>query len=54
MIVVVKNIEVYSMCEHHMLPFVAHVAYIPERKNVWLSKIPRIVDAFVEECNKSD
>jgi GTP cyclohydrolase I len=46
--IVVKNIEVYSMCEHHMLPFFgkAHVAYIPNGKIVGLSKIPRIVDAF--------
>lgn len=46
--IVVKNIELYSMCEHHMLPFFgkAHVAYIPNGKIVGLSKIPRIVDAF--------
>ena len=46
--IVVKEIEVYSMCEHHMLPFFgkAHVAYIPNGKIVGLSKIPRIVDAF--------
>jgi GTP cyclohydrolase I len=46
--IVVKNIEVYSMCEHHMLPFFgkAHIAYIPNGKIVGLSKIPRIVDAF--------
>lgn len=46
--IVVKDIEMYSMCEHHMLPFFgkAHVAYIPNGKIVGLSKIPRIVDAF--------
>jgi len=46
--VVVKDIELYSMCEHHMLPFFgkAHVAYIPNGYIVGLSKIPRVVDAF--------
>ncbi|HEX8376857.1 MAG TPA: GTP cyclohydrolase I FolE [Pedobacter sp.] len=46
--VVVKDIEVYSMCEHHMLPFFgkAHVAYIPDGHIVGLSKIPRVVDAY--------
>ena len=46
--VIVKEIEVFSMCEHHMLPFFgkAHVAYIPKGKIVGLSKIPRVVDAF--------
>ena len=46
--VIVKDIEVYSMCEHHMVPIFgkAHVAYIPDGKIVGLSKIPRVVDAF--------
>jgi GTP cyclohydrolase IA len=46
--VLVKNIDFYSMCEHHMLPFFGkvHVAYIPDGKIVGLSKIPRIVDVF--------
>ncbi|MFI5136776.1 MAG: GTP cyclohydrolase I FolE [Sphingobacteriales bacterium] len=46
--VIVKDIEVYSMCEHHILPFFgkAHVAYIPNGHVVGLSKIPRVVDVF--------
>jgi len=48
--VIVKDIEVFSMCEHHLLPFFGrcHVAYIPNQKVIGLSKIPRVVDVFAK------
>jgi GTP cyclohydrolase I len=47
-VVIVRDIEFFSMCEHHMLPFYGkvHVAYLPNKKVIGLSKIPRLVDAF--------
>jgi GTP cyclohydrolase I len=47
-IVICKNIEMYSICEHHMLPFIgrAHVAYLPDKKVIGLSKLARLVDIY--------
>src|SRR5437867_10951045 len=52
-IILVKDIELYSMCEHHLLPFIgrAHVAYIPNGKVIGLSKVARIVDVFARRLH---
>ena len=60
--VIIKDIELYSLCEHHILPFFgkAHIAYIPNGRIVGLSKIPRVVDIFRQKIagsrtpNRSD
>lgn len=54
--IVVKDIEFYSFCEHHMLPFFgkAHVGYVPNGKIVGLSKIPRIVDIFAKRLQNQE
>jgi GTP cyclohydrolase I len=54
--IVVKNIEFYSFCEHHMLPFFgkAHIAYIPGDKIIGLSKMPRILDVFARRLQNQE
>jgi GTP cyclohydrolase I len=53
--VLVRDIEFYSLCEHHMLPFFGHilVAYIPDGKIVGLNKLPRLVDLYAQENSES-
>jgi GTP cyclohydrolase I len=54
--IVVKNIELYSLCEHHLLPFIGkcHVAYIPEKHILGLSKVSRIVDVFARRLQTQE
>ena len=54
--ILVKEIQFHSLCEHHMLPFtgVAHVAYIPNKKIIGLSKIPRIVNKFSKRLQNQE
>ena len=54
--IAVCNIEMYSLCEHHMLPFVgkAHVAYLPDGKIIGLSKIPRVVDMYARRLQTQE
>ena len=54
--VIVRDIEFYSLCEHHMLPFIgrAHIAYLPKGQVIGLSKIPRIVDIFARRLQNQE